>query len=125
MPFRVNEWLNEVYIAGWYQWACERYWRDFEFTGRLNHLNVMNIPLLIYKLAARLDDFPNLCSQLIYQQSWVREWMYIPLAADYSAKRLCNSPASNISNMMSEPPKNSPFTYNCGMVGQLANSLIP
>src|SRR5450830_493603 len=27
--------------------------------------------------------------------------------------------------MMSEPPINSPLTYNCGMVGQLENSLMP
>ena len=30
-----------------------------------------------------------------------------------------SSPDSYISIMMSEPPTNSPFTYNCGMVGQL------
>ena len=27
--------------------------------------------------------------------------------------------------MMSEPPMNSPFTYSCGMVGQLLYSLMP
>lgn len=31
----------------------------------------------------------------------------------------CSSPDSYISIMMSEPPMNSPFTYSCGMVGQL------
>ena len=30
-----------------------------------------------------------------------------------------SSPDSYISIMMSEPPMNSPFTYSCGMVGQL------
>src|SRR5579864_8075584 len=42
-----------------------------------------------------------------------------------TAKRCCNSPDSYISVMMSEPPINSPFTYSCGMVGQLENCLMP
>ena len=36
------------------------------------------------------------------------------------AKACCSSPLWYISIMMSEPPMNSPFTYSCGMVGQLA-----
>ena len=35
-------------------------------------------------------------------------------------RSVCSSPAWCISIMMSEPPMNSPFTYSCGMVGQLA-----
>mmetsp|Transcript_8437 Transcript_8437/g.20671 ORF Transcript_8437/g.20671 Transcript_8437/m.20671 type:complete len:300 (-) Transcript_8437:219-1118(-) len=36
-----------------------------------------------------------------------------------------SSPLSNISDTMSAPPTNSPLTYNCGMVGQSENSLMP
>src|SRR3989344_5779626 len=36
-----------------------------------------------------------------------------------------SSPDSYISIMMSEPPMNSPFTYSCGIVGQLLYSLMP
>src|SRR6218665_954623 len=36
-----------------------------------------------------------------------------------------SSPDSYICIMMSEPPMNSPFTYSCGMVGQLLYSLMP
>lgn len=49
----------------------------------------------------------------------------LPQSRHQAVSASCNSPASNISIMMSAPPRNSPFTYNCGMVGQLAYSLMP
>jgi hypothetical protein len=36
-----------------------------------------------------------------------------------SPNSFCNSPAWNISRTISQPPTNSPLTYNCGIVGQL------
>lgn len=35
-----------------------------------------------------------------------------------SVSSFCNSPAWNISRTISQPPTNSPLTYNCGIVGQ-------
>jgi hypothetical protein len=37
----------------------------------------------------------------------------------------CISPLVTMERTMSAPPTSSPFTYNCGMVGQLPNSLMP
>ncbi len=41
------------------------------------------------------------------------------------ASTFCSSPDEYISRTMSQPPMNSPFTYSCGTVGQLAKSLTP
>jgi len=41
-------------------------------------------------------------------------------ATPYAASSFCSSPDWYISPMISEPPMNSPLTYNCGIVGQLA-----
>ncbi len=41
-------------------------------------------------------------------------------AAAASLIRVCSSPFSNISSMMSLPPTSSPLTHSCGKVGQLA-----
>src|SRR5205809_6432956 len=40
-------------------------------------------------------------------------------AGVFSLSRVFNSPDWNISVTMSQPPMNSPFTYSCGIVGQL------
>src|SRR6266404_2543086 len=43
----------------------------------------------------------------------------------FSSRSCFNSPVSNISRTMSQPPTNSPCTYSWGTVGQFENSLMP
>merc|ERR1711924_410534 len=46
-------------------------------------------------------------------------------SAFFSWRRSMSSPGWNMSVTMSNPPTNSPSTYNCGMVGQSEYFLMP